>query len=72
MDRQEPEIQEAVDSDARLANRSTPVTCPRIRLHIQVPSSWLILLGLIRIVDTNDANLEGRVECQQTESKWNN
>jgi hypothetical protein len=34
------------------------------RLHIQVTSRWLILLGLLCILDTNEANLEGRVECQ--------
>src|SRR5207248_538797 len=34
-------------------------TSPVRRLHIQVPSSWLILLGLLRIVDTNEANFRG-------------
>ena len=32
---------------------------PIARLHIQVTSRWLMLLGLLRIVDTNEANLEG-------------
>ena len=40
-----------------------------MHLHVQVACRWLILLGLLRIVDTNEANLEGCVECQRTESK---